>query len=460
MPSPLRSGTPAGQALFAIEFGNTNRQAVEIGGVTLVNYGSRLRPDQLPFKKITYEGREPDAPWRRAARERIEKHRKGDLRIVVTDGRGRPVSGAQVKVTMTRHAYKFGSGAWEGFYNPDVPSPDAPKFRESARHLFNHIIIGRGFLWDFWNDPKVRPLTFKSVDWLRANGFTIHGGGHLVWPGWRHLPRSLKAEYDRRVAGDGAEPAREWLRRRVRDHVREIVSTARGRVDAWNVVNETRGNRDLLDILGREEMVEWFRIARQADPAARLFINENSVERPGPQADLYEQEIRFLQGKGAPLDAVGLQGHVGANSSIPQMEKALDQFARLGLPLEITEFDTVTPDEELQAAFTRDYLTLVFSHPATHAFVMWGFWDAQHWLNDAPIYYRDWSLKPCGKAYLDLVRGQWWTNATLRSDRRGRAAVRGFLGDYQITVSAPNGSVKTVPVRLAKPGATVELRLN
>ena len=50
----------------------------------------------LPTTRNGYRGMEPDAAWRKAAAERIEKLRKGSLRVVVKDRAGRPVAGADV----------------------------------------------------------------------------------------------------------------------------------------------------------------------------------------------------------------------------------------------------------------------------------------------------------------------------------------------------------------------------
>ena len=90
--------------------------------------------------------------------------------------------------------------------------------------------------------------------------------------------------------------------------------------------------------------------------------------------------------------------------------------------------------------------------------MVWGFWDGNHWRSDAPVYRRDWTLKPSGRAYLDLVRGEWWTDERGETDADGAFAVRGFLGDYEIRVRAdgreavrsatlgPGGAVAVVPL--------------
>jgi hypothetical protein len=92
--------------------------------------------------------------------------------------------------------------------------------------------------------------------------------------------------------------------------------------------------------------------------------------------------------------------------------------------------------------------------------IMWGFWEGRHWLPNAALFRRDWTIKPNGQAYQDLVFKQWWTNADGKSDNRGAYRTRGFLGDYDISVTAPNGQTKTVSAKLVKGGATVAIRLD
>ena len=53
------------------------------------------------------------------------------------------------------------------------------------------------------------------------------------------------------------------------------------------------------------------------------------------------------------------------------------------------------------------------------------------------MFRRDWSLKPNGGAYEDLVFKQWWTNADGKTATSGTFTTRGFLGDYEIEVSSP-----------------------
>lgn len=135
----------------------------------------------------------------------------------------------------------------------------------------------------------------------------------------------------------------------------------------------------------------------------------------------------------------------------------LDRFAALGLDISITEHDIDTQDEQLQADFTRDFLTTVFSHPSVVAILTWGFWENSHWRPNAAYYRSDWSITPAGQAWLDLVMKKWWTTASLETGANGAARTRGFLGSYEITVTH-GGVSKTVRAALPAAGASVDVK--
>jgi GH35 family endo-1,4-beta-xylanase len=100
-----------------------------------------------------------------------------------------------------------------------------------------------------------------------------------------------------------------------------------------------------------------------------------------------------------------LQAHFGWGlPAIEDVYNRLNSFAKLGKTFAITEFDVNVTDEQLQADFLRDFLTVAFSHPGISSFLMWGFWESEHWLPNAALYRKDWSIKPNGQAWLDLVK--------------------------------------------------------
>lgn len=205
-------------------------------------------------------------------------------------------------------------------------------------------------------------------------------------------------------------------------------------------------------------LVDWFKIAREVEPTLPLYLNDfNNLTADQKHTDNFERTAKLLLEKGAPLSGLGFQGH-GNALSIPKVQANFERFAKLGVPLMVTEFDIVTPDEPLQADWTRDLMTLTFAQPSSSGFMLWGFWDGKHWLGDAPLFYPDWTLKPSGKAWVDLVFGAWKTDVTAQSGADGVYQTRGFLGDYEITVSK-GGKTKTLKTTLPRAGQSVRVVL-
>jgi GH35 family endo-1,4-beta-xylanase len=429
------------------------QQTVEIGGISLVNYGTSKKVADLPFTKLGYAGSEPGAPWRKAADARIEQIRKGDLTVVVKDQAGKPVRGAQVAVRMKKHAFLFGtavSGA--AFSNGRMSAEDLAKYKQKIVELFNFSVMENETKWPQWANEASRPATLAVIDWLRQNGVQVRGH-NLVWPSWNNT--NVKAAQDAR--GDPAA-----LAKVITDHIAETTTALSGRLVDWDVINETFTNHDFMDILGRQAMVDWFKAARAGDPTAKLYINDFNILEGEDTAhqDDYAATIQYLIDQGAPIDGIGLQSHFPARvTPMDELMKRFDRFAAFGKELEITEFDIDAADEATQADYTRDFMTAAFSQPSVKAFVMWGFWEGSHWRPRGAMLRRDWSPKPNGEVYKDLVFKRWWTNADGKTGAQGTYATRGFLGDYEIEVKA-GGKSKTERVSLTKEGAKVECVLD
>jgi hypothetical protein len=126
-------------------------QTLEIGGMMAVNLGQNVDPRQLPVTRITYAGRELTAPWREEAAARIEKYRKGDLTVRVTDAHGQPMAGAAVHVKMTRHAYQFGTFLEEP---TDWQNQDGENYRNHVGKWFNRVTVP--VYWSDWGWPAAK----------------------------------------------------------------------------------------------------------------------------------------------------------------------------------------------------------------------------------------------------------------------------------------------------------------
>lgn len=439
----------AGAASAGFHLG-LHAQTVEIAGFEVYAFGKDFDLNRLPRTRIAYAGQAPDAPWRAAADARIEQHRKADLTVSVTDATGKPLPGAKVAVAMRRHA--FGWGSCVTVKNILRDDDDGEKYRAVIERNYTRVVFENDLKWQSWDNPANHPRIMQAADWLRDRNIEIRGHC-LVWPSWKNTPKDLQSLKDNPEA----------LRQRINRHIVSEVSAMRGRLVDWDVINEPYTNHDLMRILGDDEMIAWFKLARQHDPDVNLYLNDYAILSGGgldkAHQDHFEKTLRFLKDGGAPITGLGMQGHFGGTPTPPErMLAILDRFAAIGLDIAITEHDIDTEDEQLQADFTRDFLTAVFSHPSVVSILTWGFWESSHWRPNGAYYRKDWSVKPAGQVWLDLVTKRWWTHATLATAADGAARTRGFLGDYEITVTH-NGVTKTVPAKLTKAGTALTIRL-
>ena len=192
-------------------------------------------------------------------------------------------------------------------------------------------------------------VDFAAAHHMRVRGHT------LVWGGASDPPNP---DY----VNNAATPAQ--LRALMTEHIRTVMQHYAGRVDRWDVVNEpitslgeagsTDGLRDsvFLQQLGPGHIAEAFELAHQADPEARLFVNDVFVLKPGPKQERYFRLVRELLEAKVPLHGVGFQGHLAflptplpGEVDMPteaEIEATLGRFAALGVDVEITELNVHT----------------------------------------------------------------------------------------------------------------------
>lgn len=435
-------------------------QMIEIGAVQVLNFGPAFPKKKLPFTPASYIGRDLDAPWRKIAAERIERLRKADLTVTVTDADGKPVPGAKVRAQMKRHA--FGWGTAVDARTLLANGPDSERYRQIITENFNKAVLENDMKWGAWVADRQRAV--DAVAWLRGRGLAVRGHV-LVWPGKKNLPKH--------VVGLLSQP--DALRTTILEHIAEEAGAFQGQLAEWDVLNEPYTEFDVQTALtgvtreGAPDYIErhastlvpFFRAARKADAHARLDINDYSIFETGGKdyahQEHYERTIRALLAEGAPLQGIGIQGHFSEDlTPIPRLWEILDRFGKFGLPIQITEFDVNTYDEALQADYTRDFLTAMFAHGSISGVLLWGFWEKRHWIPNAAFYRADWSLRPAGQAWLNLVQKQWRTDAEGVTDARGEWKVRGYHGDYEITANA-DGKAATKKATLLRGGTVVKI---
>jgi endo-1,4-beta-xylanase len=245
-------------------------------------------------------------------------------------------------------------------------------------------------------------------------------------------------------------------------HIKTVVGHYRGKIFAWDVVNEAHDElhpgalrstiwRDQPGIGSAENPVasivanneprassnparsepearsskqsysyieRCFRWAHEADPQALLFYNEAEAEVINPKSDAIYAMVRDFRQRGVPIDGVGFQMHIAnLHADVASISANINRFTALGVQVHITEMDVALPvddhgnprpeDLQLQADIYRQIATACLSHPGCTAIQTWGFTDKYSWIGShskqtqgaALLFDRNYRAKP---AYLAL----------------------------------------------------------
>jgi endo-1,4-beta-xylanase len=147
------------------------------------------------------------------------------------------------------------------------------------------------------------------------------------------------------AAGDTV--SRDTLLQRLYDHIHSVVSRYKGKIYAWDVVNEAISDQGdeycrpslFYKIIGPEFIEKAFRWAHEADSNALLFYNDYNEINPVKREKIYKL-VTELKARGVPIHGVGLQGHWSIfEPSYEVLESTLKRFSELGLQIQITELD-------------------------------------------------------------------------------------------------------------------------
>ena len=422
-------------------------QEVEFAGITLINYEDNYTLQDLPNKQGSgpYEGYEDDAPWRAEAAARIDKYRKADMRILLTDLNGNPLKNRNVNVKMKQHEFEFGTAVntslFAGNRNQLSIYEDKLLNIDGQGNGFNTVVFENSLKWRAWEGewPTNKSEKIDALNWLTENNITTRGH-NILWPGWDVLPDYMESNKN--------NPS--FLVDNIRARVNSMLTNPdiANNIRDWDVINEIAAVRDIEDALkgtsgyetGREIYAEVFKQVKEVDPGITTYLNDYiTIGSNRDDGVLYNEYKKFIQeiiDGGGEIDGIGFQAHIGGSPTAPvKVYNILEDFySSFGTDAKITEYDTdrlVSGD--LGAKYMEDFLTIIFSHVSVKGFLMWGFWDGAHWKQNAPIFNMDWTMKPSGEAFIKKVYNDWWVNENVQTDGEGYLELRGFKGDYEIT---------------------------
>src|ERR1022692_4178173 len=290
---------------------------------------------------------------------------------------------------------------------------------------FNMVEPEDALKWEVVH-PEPERFDFSQADQIMdfAGRHDMKVRGHtLVWH--RQNPKWLaEGKY---TSGELAEI--------LEKHIKTVVGHYRGKIFAWDVVNEAFDElhpgtlrstiwhdqpRIGLAAIGASYIERCFRWAHEVDPQALLFYNEAEAEMVNPKSDAIYAMVRDFRERGVPIDGVGFQMHIAnLHANVETIAANIQRFTALGVQVHITEMDVALPvdaegnaraeDLQLQADIYRQIATACVSHPGCTAIQTWGFTDKYSWIGShskktqgaALLFDRNYQAKP---AY-DALRG-------------------------------------------------------
>lgn len=275
-------------------------------------------------------------------------------------------------------------------------------------------------------EPADKIVEFAQTNNLKMRGHTLCW--HSQAPKWIFVNEK------------GDTVSKEVLLKRLEDHITAVVSRYKGKIYAWDVVNEVISDKKdeylrkspWLTIIGEEFIARAFQYAHNADPDALLFYNDYNEINPVKREKIFKL-VKSLKDAGIPIHGVGLQGHWAINEpSYNQLDSTLTRFSELGLQLQVTELDiSVYPKEHNRRAakpedsntsFTSEReqqqleaykmcFELFRKHKnSVSSVTFWNVSDRHSWLDNFPVRGRkdypllfDKDLKP-KKVYWEVVK--------------------------------------------------------
>ena len=283
---------------------------------------------------------------------------------------------------------------------------------------FNMVEPEDALKWEVVH-PERQAFDFSQgdqiVDFATRHGMKVRGHT-LVWhhqnPKWLTEGKYTSTE----------------LSQILEQHIKTVVGHYRGKIFAWDVVNEAFDELhpgELRSTIWRDQpgiglaengytyIERCFQWAHEADPQALLFYNEAEAEIVNPKSDAIYAMVRDFRQRGVPIDGVGLQMHVAnLHADVASLSANIKRFTALGVQVQITEMDVALPvdaqgnarpeDLQLQADIYRKIANACLSHHGCTAIQTWGFTDKYSWIGShskqtqgaALLFDRNYQAKP------------------------------------------------------------------
>jgi GH35 family endo-1,4-beta-xylanase len=405
---------------LSLQFGYPPQKLL-IKNISVELYNAATPISTLPKTRIIYEGMEADAQWRLDAIDRIEKIRKGNLKLLLTKN-GKPLQNEIVKVELISHQFNWGAAIRA------KNMTENPEHFTWFKNAFNLCVLENDLKMKFWDNKYNQSLTLHILEELKKSNIPVKGHV-LIWPGYRHMPDYFQNLKDKPLA----------IKKAIENHLENILNTTYGFIDRWDVLNEVYTNKDLQNIMGSDQILfDAYSKMQSQYPNIKRYINEYGIINKGghnlEKINWYKQYIKRVDDNtNKAVTGIGIQAHFGTDLTPPKrILEILDEYKDLNKTISISEFTLDIDDYEVRKMYTEDLLIAAFSHPQVNEFLFWGMVGDTK--NKVDIFHEDGSLGSMGQAFYDLVHGLWKTKLQSKSNSKGELIAPGYYGRYRITI--------------------------
>ena len=243
--------------------------------------------------------------------------------------------------------------------------------------------------------PSATTYNFKQMDAVMAfaekHQMAIQAH-HYLWGEEKWLPEWLKK----------GNYSKEQLLDIIHKHIQTVGSNYSGRIQEWTVVNEafTRGQHIYglsdwwADHLGNDRRAyidQAFIWAREADPGAKLILNDFGNEGKNDISNAMYDYIKEAKTRGVPIDGLGMQMHIDGTHPPTKDEviSNMKRFGELGVEVYVTEFDVNMNDlktdgpakDQIAGNIYYEMMRACIESKVCHSFSILGITDKETWYN-------------------------------------------------------------------------------
>ena len=390
--------------------------------------------------------------------QRIEQHRKGDVRLRIILPNQEVAANTRVRVKLSRHDFKWGAVVKPSF----VTSPYSEMYKETFIKYFN----ATGFnvaLKPKHRGTQTEELTENiAMPWFLKNDIYVRGHT-LAWEGENFIRPEDKSIYTNPNLTDKEKG--DSLLTSCGKHFLHAIP--KWDVKCWDVSNEPIANNIINDLLPDfNTHVHWFKLAdsirrEHGKEEVKLYQNDYQVisaitpwalnytktgysakGRPALYREILDEQLAL----GAPIEGIGFQSRLKGGLITPdKIYQRLCDFERFNLPYQATEFEI--RDDAAKYVYTNaqrriltEYMMVMyFSHPRVDGFWHWTFADSKSTENlDYTLFNFDGTPKVNGQKWIELMEGFLSTDEVLITNAEGEFNVRGYFGSYAVYAEVGN----------------------